>query len=118
MEVVGRRLDLLLCLKCQLVHRAGGILENTVDLEGAAHDDRLRGLFLTLGFASGVLAVDRANRCRGGRLELDVAVSQRGTASAGGNRVIKNEPVQQQRTAAELVNDHLVYAVSHANLIF
>ena len=33
-EIVGGSLDLLLCLECQLIHSARGVLQHTVHLEG------------------------------------------------------------------------------------
>ena len=64
------------------------------------------------------LAVFFSRGSGGGRLELDVTIGQRGAARAGGNCVVKNELVQQQGAAAELVDDHLIDLVGHADLGF
>ena len=117
-EVVGRRLDLLFGLKCQLVYRAGGVLEDTVDLKAAAHDDGVGGFLLALGLAGSVLFVDGTHSSGAGGLELHISVCQGAAAGAGGNRIVKGHPVQQQRAAPEHVNDLLVDLVGHADLCF
>nr|DAG01792.1 MAG TPA: hypothetical protein [Siphoviridae sp. ctjsp22] len=117
-EVVAGRLDLLLCLERQLVYSAGGVLQHTVNGERTAHDDSLCGLLDALGLVGGVLTVDRTNSGGGGGVQLNVAVGQGGTTSARRDGVIKHQSVQQQRTAAKFVDDHLVDLVGHADLSF
>lgn len=58
MEKVCGRLDLLFRLKREFIHSTGSVLEHAVNLEGAAHDDSVRGLLLTLSFACGIFGVD------------------------------------------------------------
>ena len=118
MKVVGGSLDLLLGLERQLIHRAGGVLQHTVNLERAAHDNGVGSFLFPLRLAGGVLAVDCAHRGGAGGLQLDISICQRGTTGAGGNRVIKSESVQQQRTAPEHINDLLVNLVGHTDFRF
>nr|DAF74055.1 MAG TPA: hypothetical protein [Caudoviricetes sp.] len=117
-ESISSRLDLLSGLESQLIHSTAGVLEHTIHREGTAHDDGLSGLLDTLGLVSGVLAVDRTDSSSGGGLKLDVTICQGRTSSAGGDGVIKHQSVQQKGAAAELVNDHLVDLISHADLGF
>ena len=93
-EIVAGCLDFLLCLERQLIHSPGGVLKNTVDLEGAAHDDGFRGLLHALCLTGGILAVNGTNSSGRGGLELDVSIGQGRTASAGRNGVIKHHSVQ------------------------
>ena len=117
-EIVAGRLDLLLRLESQLVNSAGGVLQYAVNLKRTAHDYRLSGLFYALSFTGGIFGVNSTNSSGGGCLQLDIAIGQSRTASAGGDGVIKHQSVQQQGTAAELVNDHLVNMVRHTDLSF
>ena len=117
-EIVAGRLDLLLRLESQLVNSAGGVLQYAVNLKRTAHDYRLSGLFYALSFTGGIFGVNSTNSSGGGCLQLDIAIGQSRTASAGGDGVIKHQSVQQQGTATELVNDHLVNMVRHTDLSF
>ena len=61
MEVVAGRLDLLLCLESKLVNCAGSVLNDTVNLERAAHDHGFSRFLFSLCFAGSVLGVDCTN---------------------------------------------------------
>ena len=117
-EIVAGRLDLLLRLESQLVNSSGGVLQYAVNLKGTAHDNRLSGLFYALSFTCGIFGVNSTNSSGGGCLQLDIAIGQSGTASARRDGVIKHQSVQQQRTAAKFVNDHLIDLVGHTDLSF
>ena len=117
-EVVAGGLDLFRQLEGQLIHSAGGVLDNTVDLERTAHDDGLGGLLRPLCLIGGILAVDCTNSGGGGGLELDVAVGQGRPAGTGRNGVVEHQPVQQKRAPAELIDDHLVDLIGHTDLGF
>ena len=77
MEIVAGRFDFLLSLKCQFIHCAGGVLQNAVHLEGAAHDDGVGGLFLPLSLIGRVFTVNRTHRSCTGGLKLNITVGQR-----------------------------------------
>nr|DAM43139.1 MAG TPA: hypothetical protein [Caudoviricetes sp.] len=118
MECIAGCLDFFRSLECELIHRTGSVLQNTVNRERTAHDDSLRSLLDALGLICGIFTVDGAHSGGGGCFELDVAICQSRAAGSGRNGVIKHQFIQQQRAAAELVNNHLVNTVRHADLRF
>ena len=107
-EQVDRRLDMLLQLELHFVDLAvGRICQHTVYLERAAEDLQVDALGLAVSYSLGVLRIELAECGAGGRLQPGVAISQGRTTGTGRYRVVEGQTVEQQRAAAEIVNDLL-----------
>ena len=114
MEIVPRRLDLVLELEFDLIEVSACFLKRTVNCERTAEDLDIRSTFFADGFVGSVLAVYLTRGSCGRRKKPHIAVGQRRAASTGRNSVVKGKLVKQGRFAPEFVNHQLIDFVRHS----